>query len=243
MPAADTKGGEESSYVGEQLDSAKGHWAHELLARYARWVPYFLCACLSYWYTFPLEQAGQCDLVSQQFASVVATVFFRNLLVLNIIYGGWHYVIHVSAWAKDGRLSLLKYNPEDQYAQGKNHLQREILYCNYGFLMSSAYEVLLLRLWATGTIPMLQGSLLTAWGIGNFLVVGYWRDFHFFFVHRFMHAWFKRGSKFQHWDFGAYMYKHVHSLHHKSYNPGPWSGAPILTHTVKHLMMHFVMSA
>ena len=23
---------------------------------------------------------------------------------------------------------------------------------------------------------------------------------------------------------GAFLYRHVHSLHHKSYNPGPWSG-------------------
>ena len=32
------------------------------------------------------------------------------------------------------------------------------------------------------------------------------------------------------------IYKHVHSLHHRSYNPGPWSGLSM--HPVEHLFYY-----
>ena len=33
-------------------------------------------------------------------------------------------------------------------------------------------------------------------------------------------------------DIGAFLYRHVHSFHHKSYNPGPWSSLSM--HPVEH---------
>jgi hypothetical protein len=39
-----------------------------------------------------------------------------------------------------------------------------------------------------------------------------------------MHPWFKKGEKRMVPDVGRFMYKHVHSLHHKSYNPTAFSG-------------------
>ena len=42
------------------------------------------------------------------------------------------------------------------------------------------------------------------------LAVPIWREFHFYWVHRFSHI--------------KPVYKAVHYLHHKNSNPGPWSG-------------------
>merc|ERR1711865_917692 len=56
-----------------------------------------------------------------------------------------------------------------------------------------------------------------------------------------MHPWFNRRVKH---DVGAFLYRHVHSVHHKSYNPGPWSG--LAMHPVEHLIYFtrsFVMLA
>jgi hypothetical protein len=41
--------------------------------------------------------------------------------------------------------------------------------------------------------------------------------------------WFGRmylpkSSAYAHFDLGRLLYRHVHSLHHRSYNTGPWSG-------------------
>lgn len=61
----------------------------------------------------------------------------------------------------------------------------------------------------------------TFWGSGavcNVLTVvftTYWRLTHFWFVHRMMHPWRTKWVP----DIGKQLYKHVHSLHHKSYNP------------------------
>merc|ERR1712087_1045074 len=54
------------------------------------------------------------------------------------------------------------------------------------------------------------------WGL--FLV--HIRLVHFYCIHRVMHPWRIEGVK----DFGKLLYKHVHSLHHKSYNCTSFSG-------------------
>jgi hypothetical protein len=39
-----------------------------------------------------------------------------------------------------------------------------------------------------------------------------------------MHPWFPKNNKGMVPDVGRFLYKHVHSLHHKSYNPTAFSG-------------------
>ena len=51
-----------------------------------------------------------------------------------------------------------------------------------------------------------------------------------------MHPWKDRKLGLLDGDIGAFLYRHVHSLHHKSYNPGPWSGLSM--HPVEHFMYY-----
>ena len=39
-----------------------------------------------------------------------------------------------------------------------------------------------------------------------------------------MHPWFEKGAQRRLPDVGRFLYKHVHSLHHKSYNPTAFAG-------------------
>ena len=64
----------------------------------------------------------------------------------------------------------------------------------------------------------------------------YWREFHFYWCHRMIHPWFKKGSPLKSVDIGQFLYTHFHSLHHKSYNPGPWSGLSM--HPVEHFFYY-----
>ena len=76
--------------------------------------------------------------------------------------------MYLSPWNADGRFAHHKFNATEQYADGDRlgHLRREIVYCNLGFLMSSAYECFVMRLWATGAIPMLADFWSTpAWSL------------------------------------------------------------------------------
>ena len=51
-----------------------------------------------------------------------------------------------------------------------------------------------------------------------------------------MHPWWDRENGLLSGDVGAFLYRHVHSLHHKSYNPGPWSGLSM--HPVEHFLYY-----
>lgn len=56
--------------------------------------------------------------------------------------------------------------------------------------------------------------------MAGIFLLPYLQGVHFFFVHRGMHKWGTTSIP----DVGAFLYKHVHSLHHKSRNPTVWSG-------------------
>ena len=95
----------------------------------------------------------------------------------------------------------------------------------------------------------------------HILFVIYWRDFHFYFAHRYdiltgfatpfpdisarilytiqirvMHPWFNIKYGLMDGDVGAWLYRVAHSLHHKSHNPGPWSGLSM--HPIEHLIYY-----
>merc|ERR1712032_538286 len=66
--------------------------------------------------------------------------------------------------------------------------------------------------------------------------MGQFRGLHFFCAHRCMHPWWNVKNGLRQGDIGAFLYRHVHSLHHKSYNPGPWSG--LCMHPVEHFLYY-----
>lgn len=88
--------------------------------------------------------------------------------------------------------------------------------------MGTLFEFIMLVLYAEGLVTnyfldlKAHPYLLAAWA---FLMPVY-RDAHFYCIHRMMHPW--RSKRVP--DLGHFLYKHVHSLHHKSYNPSAWSG-------------------
>lgn len=75
--------------------------------------------------------------------------------------------------------------------------------------------------------------LLVLWFLLAFPLTSQFRGLHFFAVHRGMHPWWKMKNGIADGDVGAFLYRHVHSLHHKSANPGPWSSLSM--HPVEHI--------
>jgi len=89
------------------------------------------------------------------------------------------------------------------------------------------------HLYASGRIAHYRGLLAHPLWTASLLVLAWlWSDLHFYIVHRMMHPTFpgRKGGL----DPGRWMYRNVHYLHHKSYNPGPWSG--LAMHPVEHLI-------
>lgn len=98
------------------------------------------------------------------------------------------------------------------------HDQYHTFWC---VLCASAIEILTLWLYANGRFGEVQSSFWGSSVLCNVLTVAtttYWRLLHFFLIHRMMHPWKTTAIP----DVGKFLYRHVHSLHHKSYNPSTW---------------------
>ena len=163
---------------------------------------------------------------------VLATFAF-NFLVMLCTFGAWHAFVFHGPWA--AVLRPFKFNPEHPYAgpEGARALRREVLFTSAGFAQSAALQCLCTWLLASGRAPMRADFWATPLAsLAALLGVNLWRTTHFYFVHRLMHPWGWGGA----WDVGKWLYKRVHSLHHKSANPGPWSGLSM--HPVEHLLYY-----
>ncbi len=96
----------------------------------------------------------------------------------------------------------------------------------------SAWMVLYFWVAANGSVPTMTSiSTSPVWFIAFFFVIRFWQSFHFYWVHRFIHI--------------PWLFRHVHHLHHRNINVGPWSG--LAMHPVEHvlyysgILIHFVL--
>jgi len=141
-----------------------------------------------------------------------------------------------------------KFNPINQYEpqnpsetksfwSSTGQLQREVFFTTLGFIQSSIHQIVVMWLWKNGRVPYIENfSDHLAYNIFWLLFMTYWREFHFYWVHRMMHPWWDRRNGLLQGDLGAFLYRWVHSLHHKSYNPGPWAGLSM--HPVEHFIYY-----
>ncbi|WP_298839419.1 sterol desaturase family protein [uncultured Roseobacter sp.] len=85
---------------------------------------------------------------------------------------------------------------------------------------------------ANGWVPTLTGiGQSPVWFVLFFFVIRFWQSFHFYWIHRLIHM--------------PLLFRHVHSLHHRNVNVGPWSG--LAMHPVEGflyfsgILIHFVL--
>jgi sterol desaturase/sphingolipid hydroxylase (fatty acid hydroxylase superfamily) len=146
-----------------------------------------------------------------------------NLSAMLFCNGVWHYVVYV--WAD--RLRERKFNIENQYENSSNQLFREVFQSTLAWIQLTAWQCAIMWCMRTGVIEYYPDFFampklfnLIPLGVAQVLFVSYWREFHFYWIHRIMHP----GVKIFGWDLGAFLYKQVHITHHLSRNIGPWSG-------------------
>ena len=72
-------------------------------------------------------------------------------------------------------------------------MAHNLYYWGLGVLQWTAWECVLMRLWATGKVPyaadaeVLARPGLLAWNVFWVMMVPIWRDLHFYIAHRFIH--------------------------------------------------------
>ena len=110
--------------------------------------------------------------------------------------------------------------PSDVFLFKSQNIDNMIRSFGTGVPIWTAYEVLLLWCYANGWGPWTTFAENPLWLVAFALVLPLYHEFHFYCIHRLIHI--------------PILYKHVHSVHHNSVNPTPWSSLSM--HPVEHLL-------
>ena len=168
-------------------------------------------------------------------ASWIFQMYFRNLVLMSTVAGGLH--LYFYTFSRQGK--KLRYDPRPLMKRGKQFTLGGQVKDNIFWTLASgvsiwtAYEVLMFWAIANGYAPMLQWATNPVFFIALFLIIPLWESFYFYWIHRFLHI--------------PFFYKHVHALHHRNVNVGPWSGLSM--HPFEHLiylgtvLIHWVIAA
>ena len=162
-------------------------------------------------------------------------MFIRNVILMTLVAGGLH--IYFYTFTKQGK--ALKYDARPLMKSGRQFTLGGQIRDNIFWTIASgvtvwtAYEVLMFWAMANDYAPMLTWAANPVWFVALFLLIPVWESFYFYCIHRALHI--------------PFLYKHVHALHHRNVNVGPWSGLSM--HPVEHLIflgsvvVHFVVAA
>ena len=182
-----------------------------------------------YWFHPPLEVTRTLSF------DWIAWLFIRNVVLMSCVAGGLH--LYFYTFTKQGQ--KLKYDPRPLMKNGRQFTLGGQIRDNIFWTIASGvtvwtgFEVLMLWGMANGYAPVLTWAANPIWFVALFLLIPVWESFYFYWIHRLLHV--------------PFLYKHVHALHHRNINVGPWSG--LAMHPVEHLiflgsvLIHFVVAA
>ncbi len=175
---------------------------------------------------FALTLAYWLQPVSQIQASLAAdwigAILLRNYLLMLIVIG----VLHLWFYGYNAQGHELKYDPRPMSRKKSLFFLNNQTWDNmfytlvYGVPIATGYEILVRYLYANDLIVMITFSDHPVWFILMFPILTMYQGIHFYLVHRPLH-----------WP---PLYRHIHSIHHRNPNPGPWSGLSM--HPLEHLI-------
>lgn len=165
----------------------------------------------------------------------IAELYIRNFILMFAVAGGLH--LYFYTFTKQGK--RLKYDARPLMKNGKQFTLGGQIRDNMFWTLGSgvavwtAYEALLFWAMANGWAPVLTWEENPVWFVALFLFIPLWESFYFYWIHRLLHV--------------PFLYRHVHALHHRNINVGPWSGLSM--HPVEHViflgsgLIHFIVPA
>lgn len=151
----------------------------------------------------------------------MSEILLRNAVIVTF----WNSAFHLWLYKYKMQGRKAKYNGKWMSTNNPIFLFKDQVYDNVfwsyvGVLFWSAYECGLWWAYSNNLLPYISFETNPVWFIVAMMLVPFWRNFHFYWVHRLIH-----------WK---PLYDTVHYLHHKNVNVGPWSGMAM--HPVEHLL-------
>ncbi len=149
----------------------------------------------------------------------VALIWARNIALMVVIIGGQHWWLHIRKSQGTEFKYETRWLAQNRRSFTFNNQTRDNVFYTLvsGGAVAALYEAIMLRLYATESIP----QLTSLWAVSAMTVAVLWIEgVHFYANHRLLHV--------------DPLYKWAHALHHRNANTGPWSG--ISMHPIEHLL-------
>lgn len=152
----------------------------------------------------------------------VFQIWIVNVVMMTVITGGLHWYFYM----RKGQGNALKFDKRPQAKNNKlwnfsNQVHDNVFWTlGSGMAQLSAFQAVTMWLMANGYAPTITFASNPIWFVLALIVLPIWSAFHFYWVHRLLHV--------------PFIYKHVHALHHRNVNIGPWSGNSM--HPIEHLL-------
>jgi len=158
-----------------------------------------------------------------------------NMGMIIAVAGGLHWYFYM----RRGQGLVLKYDKRGQAKGNKlwnfsNQVHDNMFWSlGSGVAQLTAFQVVTMWLMANDFVPVITFSAHPIWFISWLVLIPVWSAFHFYWVHRLLHV--------------PFLYKRVHSLHHRNVSIGPWSGFSM--HPVEHfiylttLCIHWIVAS
>ena len=152
----------------------------------------------------------------------VFQIWIVNVVMMTVITGGLHWYFYM----RKGQGNALKFDKRPQAKNNKlwnfsNQVHDNMFWTlGSGMAQLSAFQAVTMWLMANGYAPTITFASNPIWFVLALIVLPIWSAFHFYWVHRLLHV--------------PFIYKHVHALHHRNVNIGPWSGNSM--HPIEHLL-------
>ena len=152
----------------------------------------------------------------------IAQIWLVNMVLMIVSAGGLH--LFFITYRKQGK--RLKFVPRDQGRNNRlwnfsDQVKDNMFWSlGSGVLQLTGFQVITMWAMANGYTPVITLNSNPVWFIMALILIPIWSAFHFYWVHRLLHV--------------PFLYKRVHSLHHRNVNIGPWSGFAM--HPVEHFL-------
>ena len=175
----------------------------------------FLAILITYWMQPVLANQTQ---ISVDWFGVA---LLRNYILMLVLIGG----LHLWFYTFNAQGNQFKYDPRPMspkkslFFLGNQTWDNMFYTLVWGVPIATASEALARYLYANEYFVMISFSEHPIWFVLMFPIISMYQGMHFYLVHRPLH-----------WPF---LYKHVHIIHHRNPNPGPWSGLSM--HPIEHV--------